>query len=256
MFAAATRACTRRAVRSHSTQTTTNRLFVGGLSFSADDRQLERHFATAGKVVRAEVAVHRKSGNFRPRSRGFGHVEFATVRDAENAMSVLNGTEIDGRAIRLDYAKPFVVEDDLGTVQEEEKETSDAEGEGRKVVPPSSTLWVGNLKYATTEETLEEFWGVHEGFQRVRIPQTRDGASSGMAFVKFADVESAKRARSAVGQFGEAVLDGRRLIVDFAAETRFKKGPGLEGLRDDGLKFGRDGRRSAQGTAKKRFGFV
>nr|GAT61068.1 nucleolar protein gar2 [Mycena chlorophos] len=136
----------------------------------------------------------------------------------------MEGVEIQGRAIRLDYSR--------AASSRSASSSKAAASELRTTREPSDTLWVGNVGYETTKETIEAFWRDHEGFQRATIPQTRDGASSGMAFVKFADVESAQRAKAAVGRVGEAVLDGRRLVVDFAAPQTRKSVPGRPRRRD------------------------
>jgi RNA recognition motif-containing protein len=62
---------------------------------------LREVFAQAGVVESAQVATDRDTG----RSRGFGFVEMATVEEAEQAISRLNGTNLDGRSIQVEKAK-------------------------------------------------------------------------------------------------------------------------------------------------------
>jgi RNA recognition motif-containing protein len=76
------------------------RLFVGNLSFQVSDEMLGEAFARVGEVARAEVVRDKLDG----RSRGFGFVEMACAEDADAAMRVLNGTEINGRPIRVEVA--------------------------------------------------------------------------------------------------------------------------------------------------------
>lgn len=78
------------------------RLFVGGLSFSTSTEGLRDAFARFGPVQSAAVMTDRETG----RSRGFGFVEMATEEDAERAISALNGSQLDGRMIRVDKATP------------------------------------------------------------------------------------------------------------------------------------------------------
>ena len=78
------------------------RLFVGSLSWNTTDDQLRDFFASAGTVSDANVIVDRESG----RSKGFGFVEMASDDDAKNAISTLNGKELDGRTIIVSEARP------------------------------------------------------------------------------------------------------------------------------------------------------
>src|ERR1700752_1432439 len=77
------------------------KLFVGGLSFSTSNERLREVFAALGPVESAAVVTDRDTG----RSRGFGFVEMATPEDAEQAISKLNGTSVDGRTIQVERAK-------------------------------------------------------------------------------------------------------------------------------------------------------
>jgi len=77
------------------------KLYVGNLTFSMTDSELEEAFAEFGEVVSAVVIKDRVSG----RSKGFGFVEFAKEDDAIKAKSALNGKELKGREVRIDDAK-------------------------------------------------------------------------------------------------------------------------------------------------------
>jgi RNA recognition motif-containing protein len=77
------------------------KLFVGGLSFSTSTERLREVFAATGAVESAAVVTDRDTG----RSRGFGFVEMSTPEDAEQAISKLNGTSVDGRTIQVERAK-------------------------------------------------------------------------------------------------------------------------------------------------------
>jgi RNA recognition motif-containing protein len=77
------------------------KLFVGGLSFSTSNDRLREAFAAVGAVESASVVTDRDTG----RSRGFGFVEMASPEEAEQAISRLNGTNLDGRTIQVEKAK-------------------------------------------------------------------------------------------------------------------------------------------------------
>ncbi len=76
------------------------KLFVGNLSYSTMDHQLEQAFAQFGTVVSANVVVDRQTG----RSRGFGFVELTDDAAAQAAIEGLNETELDGRTINVRIA--------------------------------------------------------------------------------------------------------------------------------------------------------
>ena len=77
------------------------KLYVGNLSSNTTDSTLNDLFAPYGQVESARVITDRDTGS----SKGFGFVEMSNS-DAQKAMGALNGREIDGRAIRVNEAKP------------------------------------------------------------------------------------------------------------------------------------------------------
>jgi RNA recognition motif-containing protein len=79
------------------------KLYVGGLAWATTDQSLQEAFAKFGNVVSAKVMTERDSG----RSRGFGFVEFASAEEAQAAIAGLNGTELDGRQISVNEARPM-----------------------------------------------------------------------------------------------------------------------------------------------------
>jgi hypothetical protein len=76
------------------------KLYVGNLPFSTTEADLREAFGKHGEIVSAAVVMDRDTG----RSRGFGFVEFADGAAADAAMQALNGTEFDGRSIRVNEA--------------------------------------------------------------------------------------------------------------------------------------------------------
>jgi RNA recognition motif-containing protein len=76
------------------------KLFIGGLSYSTSNDRLREAFAAVGSVESAAIVTDRDTG----RSRGFGFVEMATDEDADQAVSRLNGTSLDGRTIKVEKA--------------------------------------------------------------------------------------------------------------------------------------------------------
>ena len=78
-----------------------NKLFVGGLSWGTDDQSLAAAFEAHGTVNEAKVISDRDTG----RSRGFGFVTYAEAQSATDAIAALDGTELDGRTIRVNLAE-------------------------------------------------------------------------------------------------------------------------------------------------------
>ena len=77
-------------------------IYVGNLSFDVSDAQLQEAFGAHGTVNKASVVTDRETG----RSRGFGIVEMANDEEGKAAIEGLNGSELGGRTITVNVAKP------------------------------------------------------------------------------------------------------------------------------------------------------
>jgi len=77
------------------------KMFVGSLSWGVNDDSLRDAFSVHGEINEAVVITDRDTG----RSRGFGFVTFEDDDSADKAVAALNGTELDGRALRVDVAQ-------------------------------------------------------------------------------------------------------------------------------------------------------
>jgi RNA recognition motif-containing protein len=78
------------------------RLYVGNISFQCSEADLEDAFSPFGTVENTAVVTDRDTG----RSRGFGFVEMGTDAEAEAAVEALNETELGGRRIKVNIARP------------------------------------------------------------------------------------------------------------------------------------------------------
>jgi len=76
-------------------------VYVGNLSYSATDADLEKAFSAFGAITRAKVVTDRDSG----RSRGFGFVEMADDEQARAAITALNGSDMEGRKLVVNEAR-------------------------------------------------------------------------------------------------------------------------------------------------------
>ncbi|MCU0788625.1 MAG: RNA-binding protein [Verrucomicrobia bacterium] len=79
-----------------------NKLFVGNLSFQTTENELQDAFAAHGTVMEANLMVDRMTG----RPRGFGFVTMSTPEEAQKAIDALNGSQVGGRAITVNIARP------------------------------------------------------------------------------------------------------------------------------------------------------
>ena len=79
----------------------TNKLFVGNLSWNLRWQDLKDIFKEFGEVAFVRIVTDRETG----RSKGFGFVEFTSVEDATAAKEAMDGKEIDGRELRIDFAQ-------------------------------------------------------------------------------------------------------------------------------------------------------
>jgi len=85
-----------------TSQNMSNKLFVGNLSFDTTENDLQDAFAAHGTVQEVNLLMDRESG----RSRGFGFVTMSAPEEAQAAIAALDGKTIDGRALKVNVAKP------------------------------------------------------------------------------------------------------------------------------------------------------
>jgi len=79
------------------------KLFVGGLSYETTENTLKETFSKAGTVESAVIIIDKISG----RSKGFGFVEMSSEEEAQKAIEMFNGKELDGKNITVNEARPM-----------------------------------------------------------------------------------------------------------------------------------------------------
>ena len=79
-------------------------IFVGNLDFNTSEEELRQMFEAYGQVDRVSIMTDRETG----RSRGFGFVEMANAEDGEKAIAALNGSQLGGRTLNVNEARPMV----------------------------------------------------------------------------------------------------------------------------------------------------
>jgi RNA recognition motif-containing protein len=78
------------------------KLYVGNLPYSVSDSDLQQMFEAHGTVQSAQVIMDRDTG----RSKGFGFVEMGSDAEAQAAITAMHGSEIEGRALTVNEARP------------------------------------------------------------------------------------------------------------------------------------------------------
>jgi cold-inducible RNA-binding protein len=77
-------------------------VFVGNMSFQTTEGELRSAFEAYGEIARIQIMTDRDTGQ----ARGFAFVEMTNDEDAAKAIAGLNGTQLDGRALNVNEAKP------------------------------------------------------------------------------------------------------------------------------------------------------
>jgi len=82
--------------------TVSAKIYVGNLPFKIRDNELKEAFAQFGEITEAVVIAEKYSG----RSKGFGFVTFAEEASAQKAVAEMDGKDLDGRALKVNEARP------------------------------------------------------------------------------------------------------------------------------------------------------
>lgn len=149
--------------------------------------------------------------------------------------------ELDGRPLNVDFSTPR---------QNNQQNPRDAANNraqrfGDKRSAPSNTLFIGNLSFDSTNDSVHEIFSQYGEITRVSIPTDREsGTPKGFGYVDFSTVDEAKAALEAL--HGTDV-DGRNIRVDFAAARDNNGGGGSRGGFGDRGGFGGRGGRGGRG---------
>ncbi len=163
-----------------------HKLYVGNLSWGTTEASLSEAFAQAGTVVSASIPLTSMG-----KSRGFGFVEMESAEEAEAAIQMWNGKELDGRELRVNEAGQAPAG---GTVN-------------------NAKLFVGSLAWSTTEDGLRDAFSQAGTVVSAAIPLNEQGKSRGIGFVQMGSEEEAQ---AAIEMWNGKELDGRSLVVNVA----------------------------------------
>jgi len=167
------------------------RLFVGNLPWSVDSATLGEVFEDHGKVIECSVMFDRNTG----RSRGFAFVTFETMESAESAKAALDGQDIGGRNLRVNFP---LLRQGMGSAQRGPPvpmRDFDGPGAGRSNWPDGTRCYVGNLAWSTDSKAIGDVATQFGTVMDARVVVDKDsGRSRGFAFIAFETTEEADAA--------------------------------------------------------------
>lgn len=188
-------------------------LFVHSLSTNTTTQSLIEHFSQSFPIKHAVAVLDQKSNS----CRGFGFVAFADAEDAQRAHQDLNGSFLDGRRIKLDFAEPRHRESNdafQSSCQRKSVETSKPSEPIRADQPLPSKLIVRNLPWSISKsEQLSRLFMSYGKVKQAYLVQKKAGQLAGFGFVLLRGRKNAEKALQGVN--GKEV-DGRFLAVDWA----------------------------------------
>jgi nucleolin len=220
-------------------------LYVSNVPYTADEASIDDFFSKYGKVVNVKL-LKDKMG----RSKGIAFVKFETSVLATKALGA-NETELDGRKIRVNFAGEKPAGGDRRDDPRESRDSRDSRDsreprESRGKGDNQLTVFVGNISFSSTKQSLEDIFRECGKIKDVRIPVRDDGKPRGFAHIEFEEQSAVDKALKMNG----TELDGRNLKVDVAGNNKpsgFSRGSSRGG-RGGFRGYDRGGRGSFHGS--------
>ncbi|CAJ2672869.1 unnamed protein product [Trifolium pratense] len=184
------------------------RLFVGNLPFSLSSSQLAELFGEAGTVVSVEVVYDDMTN----RSRGFAFVTMGSAEDAEEAIQMFDGTEVGGRAIKVNFPKVPKASERVqtGSIY-------------RGYVDSPHKIYAGNLGWDMTSQDLREAFAEQPGLLSAKVIYERNsGKSRGFGFVSF---ETSEDVKGALSNMNGVEVHGRPLRLNLVVDSKKPSSP-------------------------------
>ncbi|CAH2078516.1 unnamed protein product, partial [Thlaspi arvense] len=183
--------------------TESNVLHVTNLSFNTTDEGLKKHLTRLvkqGKILSVKIIKHLKNG--KNVSSGYGFVEFDSVETATNVCRDLEGTSLDGHALKLRFC---------------EQKRSDTGGKGSDKEKASTKLHVKNVAFEATKKELTQLFSPFGQIKSLRLPKRNIGQFAGFAFVEFMTKQEASNAKKALSS---THFYGRHLVLEWANDDK------------------------------------
>ncbi|KAF2151370.1 RNA-binding domain-containing protein [Myriangium duriaei CBS 260.36] len=169
-------------------------LYIGNLYFDLTPDRLSREFSQFGTITNVKIVTD-ASGM----SKGFGYVEFDNLESAGKAIEELNGQDLEGRPMAVQYHR--------------RRGPRESTGRPAQKNPPSRTLFIGNLSFQMSDKDLHDLFTKVKNVMDVRVAiDRRSGQPRGFAHADFTDQESAETAKKFLEN---KVVYGRQLRIDY-----------------------------------------
>lgn len=181
-------------------------LFVRNLNFSTTNPVLTEAFNALDGFLSARVKTRtdpKKPGQIL--SMGFGFLEFASSKQAQAALEVMDGHLLEGHKLQIRASHK-------GADAAENRKQADA---AKKLAGQRTKVIIKNLPFEATKKDVRALFGAYGQLRSVRVPKKMNSAARGFAFADFTTV---KEAQSAMDALKDTHLLGRRLVLDFASE--------------------------------------
>jgi RNA recognition motif-containing protein len=194
------------------------KLFVGNISFDTSWQDLKDYFRQCGDVDNAEV-IEGADG----KKKGFGIVRFKSERDANNAISRLDGVEFQGRnlVVRFDRRDSDGGGQSNNSNRRGGGESSDFHGGGGGG-GGGCKLFVGNLSFDTSWQDLKDYFRQCGDVDNAEVIEGADGRKKGFGIVRFS---SERDANNAIRRLDGVEFQGRNLEVRFDRRDSDGGGP-------------------------------
>ncbi|PKC74288.1 hypothetical protein RhiirA1_515403, partial [Rhizophagus irregularis] len=175
-------------------------LFVKNLSFDTTEEGLKNVFKNTPGMKSTKIKMKNDPKNpGKKLSMGFGFIEYDNIKNAKNALKVMQNYELDGHALQLKFSNRGV-----DVVQQKRKEDENQE---------STKIIVKNLAFESTKKEVKELFSSYGQIKTLRLPKKFDGTSRGFAFIEFL---TKRDARNVMENLRDTHLLGRHLILEYA----------------------------------------
>ena len=191
-------------------------LFVKNMSYDSSEKSLKSFFSKYGTVTNVKI-LKRDDG----KSKGIGFVGFSSRKEAQSAIDDAENLNCDGRTVQVSYSnekKPDRGGDRGGYQQRGNDRGGDRGGDrgdrggSRGGNDSGNTVFMGNLSFKTSEDSIRKFLRDCGKIADIRIAKNPDGKMKGFCHVEFEDNDAAN---SAVQKNGQD-LDERQVKIDMS----------------------------------------
>lgn len=186
-------------------------LFVRSLPYTATSEALSTHFSFIAPLKHATVVAD----PITKKSRGFGFVTFTDSDDARRAVKELNGSDFEGRKLKVEIAQPRH-RDEAGKKATKDKKEEREQGDVKKRAP---RLIVRNLPWSVKEPA--QLIKIFQSYGKVRdviIPRKDNRPGAEMRGFAFVTMKGYRNAEKAIEKTNGMEIDGRTVAVDWAVE--------------------------------------